>query len=219
MSLAIAVLTTRVNRHPRAHDDPRTSKSAATSTRRHPRAVSQCEQLLSIESRLPGSGRSTGSSPSATVTQASRMTRSQQSDGGIHTAFDHLLRAPLRHRRLRRPGAMHLAFRCEVSNVVLQSSARLRLHLELPPLGLPFRAATARGRAGLHCPTVRGRVIHRVPAPVGPHISSWRGSRSKRCSGARYGHGAPPCCLRFSGHRDRYVRIAPDSRCVTQLMS
>lgn len=92
-----------------------------------------------------------------------------------------------------------LAFRPEVSNVILEPFARLGLHLELPPLGLPVRAASARGRAGLRCPTARWRVIHRVPAPVGPHISSWRGARCRGRSGSRYGHCAPPCCRRFSG--------------------
>ena len=83
------------------------------------------------------------------------------------------------------PGTERLSLRTDLADVLLQPVPRLRLHVALPPLGLPFRLARRHARADLRWPTARPT---RIP---GPRILI--GTEAARpCSGCRHRHGAPP---------------------------
>ena len=53
------------------------------------------------------------------------------------------------------PGTERLSLRTDLADVLLQPVPRLRLHVALPPLGLPFRLARRHARADLRWPTAR----------------------------------------------------------------
>lgn len=76
--------------------------------------------------------------------------------------------------------------RTDLADVLLQSAPRLRLHVALPPLGLPFGLDRRHGRAELRSCTSG------LPRIRGARASSGLEAAARPCSGCRRRHGAPP---------------------------
>jgi hypothetical protein len=105
-----------------------------------------------------------------------------------------------------------LSLRTDLANALLQPTPSLRLDVELPLLGLPFRLARSRGRAGLRWATARLAGLHGPRIPIAPQASP------RRCSGSGHRHGEPP---RFQRSARRSGLLSPDragSLVCTQVM-